>query len=40
MSNEIELAWCAGFFDGEGHISHLHCGKGSYVLCISIRTTT
>lgn len=21
MSNELELAWAAGFFDGEGHIA-------------------
>jgi LAGLIDADG endonuclease len=22
MRNEIDVAWCAGFFDGEGHVSY------------------
>jgi hypothetical protein len=30
MSNEINLAWCAGFFDGEGHVSY-HRGYPSPV---------
>lgn len=22
MANDVEIAWCAGFFDGEGHVSY------------------
>ena len=33
---EVELAWMAGFFDGEGHVRiQKHSARGSYMLSIS-----
>jgi len=35
VSREVELAWCAGFFDGEGHVSY-HRGYPSKMSgCVS-----
>lgn len=34
--NEVELAWCAGIFDGEGTVGVYTNGHGKYVLRCSV----
>jgi len=36
MNKETELAWCAGFFDGEGNIGCFHHRKGTVELTLQI----
>lgn len=40
MSQDIERAWAAGFFDGEGCTSYVRTGRGEHVIAMSIGQTS